>query len=208
MSISDLLGSISTLQLHTYIGAGLSRVINSSNRDFGIHETLVPRCAFCRVFQCNQCGGAGCGSNGDRGFGNKECCPNGIVTYQGDCAHTGSAPCVITDDGRLFPGSDDRTCRTISPCTPRPVRTCYATFQTIAVSAETAPAAPPGCPARSSSALHVAEIQPAAPPPGPATTPAPVPTPAPVSPTPGAMSFGIGLTLVFEIYSTWLTYTH
>lgn len=33
--------------------------------------------AVCCPLQCHQCGGIGCGSNRDWGFGNKECCING-----------------------------------------------------------------------------------------------------------------------------------
>ncbi len=49
-------------------------------------------------------GGAGCGSNGDPGFDNTDCCPNGVIANQDDCIVTQSAPCVITD-GKLFPAT-------------------------------------------------------------------------------------------------------
>jgi len=47
-------------------------------------------------------GGTGCGINGEDGFGNTECCPNGIIATKNDCSVTQAAPCVITD-GELFP---------------------------------------------------------------------------------------------------------
>ena len=49
-------------------------------------------------------GGPGCGVSGHVGFGNKECCPNGVVANQEDCAVTGTAPCVITEESSLLPG--------------------------------------------------------------------------------------------------------
>ena len=59
----------------------------------------------CCPLECNQCGGVGCGSNGERGFGNKECCINGILNNQQNCSVSGAAPCIITDGQSLFHGN-------------------------------------------------------------------------------------------------------
>lgn len=49
---------------------------------------------------CGQCGGAGCSSAGLPEYSNRDCCVNGVVDNQGNCADTGAAPCVIT--GRFY----------------------------------------------------------------------------------------------------------
>ena len=51
----------------------------------------------CCPVGCNGCGGTGCGRIGAAaGLNNKDCCINGVLNNQPDCADAdGTAPCVI-----------------------------------------------------------------------------------------------------------------
>ena len=68
-----------------------------SNGVVGIDGANEAGQAVCCPLGCGQCGGEGCATSGRKaGLDNTDCCANGIINNQPDCADTPTAPCYIS----------------------------------------------------------------------------------------------------------------